>query len=147
MLAALGDSHDGSAEETDTDHEHPARDSADTVDEVTERNVQVVLSEDTVGRVEEALVGRALSVLLLGVDLVQILSGNGGGIHVDKVEVGRETLFALWLGLGNLEVVDGGRAGGPGRAQDALLLAVQQTEVRRGGVGREEEDGFLQSMG
>lgn len=54
-----------------------------------------------------------------------------------------QALLALGLGLGQLEVVDGGGAGGPGGAEDALVLAVQQTEAGGGRVSGEEEDGFL----
>jgi hypothetical protein len=54
-----------------------------------------------------------------------------------------QTLLAFRLGLGDLVVVDGGSPGRPGGAENAVLLAVQQTEVGRGRVGGEEEDGFL----
>jgi hypothetical protein len=59
------------------------------------------------------------------------------------VQGSREALLVSGLGLGNLVVVDGGGTGGPGSAENALLLAVQQTEVGGGRIGREEKDGFL----
>jgi hypothetical protein len=62
-------------------------------------------------------------------------------VHVDDVE--RSGSAAFSLGLGDLEVVDGGSSGGPDGAKDAVLLTVQQTEVGRGGIGGEKEGGFL----
>jgi hypothetical protein len=53
------------------------------------------------------------------------------------VERSGETLLALRLGLGQLEVEDGGSASGPSRAEDALFLTVQQTKV--GEVGSAEK--------
>lgn len=90
-----------------------------------------------------ALVGGHLLEVLLGVDLVEFLGSHGGGVHVDDVERSGQALLALGLGLGHLVVENGRGAGGPGSAEDALVLAVQQTEVRGGRVGGEKEDGFL----
>jgi hypothetical protein len=59
------------------------------------------------------------------------------------VERSGETLLTLGLGLGQLEVEDGGSTGGPGGAENALFLTVQQAKVGGGRVGREEKDGFL----
>lgn len=136
--------HNGTAEETDRNHEGPAGDGADRPDEVAKGNVQLVLGEPAVGGVQSALVGLDLLEVLLGVNLVQLLGGNGGGVHVNDVERSGETLLTLGLSLWHLEVEDGGSASGPGRAKDALFLTVQQTKVRGGWVGREEEDGFLE---
>jgi hypothetical protein len=77
------------------------------------------------------------------VNLVKLLGRDGGAVHVEDVERGRQALLALGLGLGQLEVVDRGGAGGPGRAENALLLTVQQTKVGGGRVGSEEESRFL----
>lgn len=93
---------------------------------------------------QSTLVGLDLLEVLLGVDLVQLLGGHGGGVQVDDVERSGETLLALRLGLGQLEVEDGGSASGPSRAEDALFLTVQQTKVGGGWVGGEEKDGFLE---
>lgn len=81
--------------------------------------------------------------LLLGVNLVELLWGHSGGVHVKDVQGSGEALLVDGLSLGNLVVVDGGSAGGPGGAENALRLAVQQTKVGGGGVGGEEKDGFL----
>lgn len=143
-LCKGGHVHDGTAEETDGNHEGPAGDGADGPDGVAEGNVQLVLGEPAVGGVEGTLIGGSLLESLLGVNLVQLLGGDGGGVHVDDVERGRQTCLALRLGLGHLEVEDRGSTGGPSRAEHALFLTVQLTKVGGGGVGGEEEDGFLE---
>lgn len=139
--------HKGTAEETDTDHERPAGDGTNAEDGVANGNVQAVLGEPAVGGVHGALVGGHFLKVLLGVDLVELIWGYGGGVHVDDVERSRQALLALGLGLGHLEVEDGGGAGRPGRAKNAIVLAVQQTEVRGGRIGGEKEDGFLDCDG
>lgn len=106
----------------------------------------MVLGEPAVGGVHGTLVGLDLLVGLLGVNLVQLLGGDGGGVHVDNVERSGETLLTLGLGLGQFEVEDGGGTGGPGGAENALFLTVQQTKVGGSRVGREEKDGFLVTM-
>ena len=78
---------------------------------------------------ESTLVEGGLLVGLLGVDLVDGLGGDGGGVQVNVVERSRGTLLAnRWL-LGDLVVLDGGSAGGPGGAQDLVGLTVQVSEV------------------
>lgn len=57
--------HEGTAEETDTNHEQPAGDSAETPDDVAKGNVELVLGEQTVNGVEDTLVRRDLLVGLL----------------------------------------------------------------------------------
>lgn len=117
--------HDRAAEETDANHEQPAGDSANGVDGVAERDVQVELGEPAVSRVQSTLVGRGLLVSLLGMNLVQLLGSDSGGIHIDDVERGRQALLVSRLRLRNLEVVDGGRAAGPGGTEDPLIFTVK----------------------
>jgi hypothetical protein len=62
---------------------------------------------------------------------------------VDNAEGSRGALLASGLLLGDLVILHGGGAGGPGGAQNLVGLAVQVSEVRGGGVSREEQDGFL----
>lgn len=90
---------------------------------------------------EDTLVRRDLLVGLLGVDLVDGLGGDGGGVQVDGAEGSRGALAGLLLG--NLVVLNGRRAGGPGGAENLVGLAVQVSEMGGGRVGREEKDGFL----
>lgn len=135
--------HNVTTEETNTNHERPAGDSADAEYRIAKGNDQAVLGEPAVGGVQGTLVGGLLLEVLLGVDLVEFLRCHGGGVHVDDVEGSGQALMALGLGLGDLEVVDGGGAGGPGCAENALVLAIQHAEVRGGRVGGEKEDGFL----
>jgi hypothetical protein len=78
------------------------------------------------------------------VNLVKLLRGDGGGVHVDDVERGRQTRLTLGLSLGHLEVEDGGSTGGPSRAENALFLTVHLAKVGSGGVGGEEENRFLE---
>lgn len=137
------DLHDSAAEETDTNHEHPAGNDANVVDSVTKGHVQVVPSQPAIGGVQGTLVSRNLLEVLLGVDLVELLRSNGGGVHVDEVERSGQALFTFRLSLGDLVVEDGGSTGGPDGTENALFLAVQQTKVRGGWVGSEEEGGFL----
>lgn len=92
---------------------------------------------------EGTLVGVNLFESLLGVNLVKLLGCDGGAVYVDDVERGGQALLALGLGLRQLEVVDGGGTGRPGRAEDPLLLTVQETKVGGGGIGSEEESRFL----
>lgn len=105
------DLHEGTAEEADADHEHPAGDGANAVDEVAKGQSQVVLGDPAVDGVESSLVGRDLLEFLLGVDLVELLWRDSGGVHVDDVQGGGEALLVDGLGLGNLVVVDGGSTG------------------------------------
>lgn len=135
--------HNSAAEETDENHKSPAGNGAKRPDGVAEGHVELVLGEPAVRGVEGTLVGVNLLESLLGVNLVKLLGCDGGAVHVEDVERGRQALLALGLGLGKLEVVDGGGAGGPGRAENALLLTVQQTKVGGGRVGGEEESRFL----
>jgi len=137
------DLHHGTAEETDTNHEQPAGNSTKTPDDVAKRDVELVLSEPAVNGVERTLVDRSLLVSLLGVDLVDGLGGDGGGVQVDSAERSRSTLLAGGLLLGDLVVLHGGSAGGPSGAKDLVGFAVQVSKVRGGGINREEKDGFL----
>lgn len=116
--------HDGTAEETDTNHEQPAGNSTNGVDGVANGHEQLVLSEPAVSGVESTGVLGGILVGLLRVDLLEVLRGNGGGVLVDDVQWGGQTLLALRLGLGDLVVVDGGSTGGPGSAKNAFLLTV-----------------------
>lgn len=78
---------------------------------------------------ESALVDGDLLVGLLGVDFVDGLGSNGGSVQVDGAEGSRGTLLAnSWL-LGDLVVLNGGSAGGPGGTQDLVGLAVQVSEL------------------
>lgn len=79
---------------------------------------------------ESALVDGDILVGLLGVDLVDGLGGNGGGVQVDVAEGSRGTLLANSRLLGDLVVLNGGSAGGPGGAQDLVGLAVQVSKLR-----------------
>lgn len=139
-------SHEGTAEEADTEHEHPAGDGANAVNKVTKGQSEVVLGDPTVGRVESALVSRNLLIVLLGVDLVKLFRCHGGGVHIDDMKGSRKALLVSGLGLGNLVVPDGGSTGRPGGAKNTLRLAVQHAKVGGGRVGGEEEDGFLDGL-
>lgn len=133
--------HESTAEHGNTDHEHPAGNSTDSVEGVSDRDVQLVLGEPAVSGVHSALVGLNLLEVLLRVDLVKLLGSDGGVVHVDDVHGSGSATFSL--GLRDLEVVDSGGTGRPDGAKDALLLTVQETEVGRGGISREKEGGFL----
>ena len=135
--------HNGTAKETDTNHEQPAGNSTNGEDGVAKGHEQLVLSQPAVSGVESAGVLSGILVDLLGVDLVEVLGGDGGGVHIDDMQWGGQTLLALRLGLGDLVVVDGGSTGGPGSTKNAVVLTVQQTEVGGSRIGREEKDGFL----
>jgi hypothetical protein len=63
---------------------------------------------------------------------------------VDSAEGSRGALLAGGTLLGNLEVVHGRGAGRPDGAKDLVGLAIQVSEVRRGRVGGEQKDGFLE---
>lgn len=93
------------------------------------------------------LIQRALLIVLLGVDLVQLLGSNGGGVRVDDVQRSGWALFTFGLRLGDLVVVDGRGAAGPDGAENAVLFAVQQSKVGGSSVRREKEDRFLDEDG
>lgn len=128
-------SHHGTAEETDTNHEHPARDGTESPDHVTHRDAELVLRNPAINGVESTLVGGELLVVLLGVNLVDSLGGDGGSVQVQVVERSGGALLASGLLLGKLVVHDGGSAGRPGGAEHLVRLAVQITEVRRIRIG------------
>lgn len=140
------DLHHGTAEETDADHEQPAGNSAEAPDDVSQRDIELVLGEQAVNGVERTLVRRNLLIGLLGVNLVDSLGSDGGRVEVDGAEGSESALLASRLFLGDLVVLHGWGAGGPGGAQNLVGFAVQVSEVRGGGVSREEEDGFLVIM-
>jgi len=117
--------HDIAAEEADTDHEQPAGNRADGKDGIAKGHEQLVLGQPAVGGVEGALVLRDLLEVPLGVDLIQLLGGDGGGVHVDNVQRNGQTPLAFGQGLGDLVVIDGGSAGRPGGAENAVFFAVQ----------------------
>lgn len=93
---------------------------------------------------ESTLVDGGLLVGLLAVDIVDNLGGNGGRVQVNSVKGSRGALLAGGTLLGDLEVVHGRGAGRPDGAKDLVGLAVQVSEVRRGRVGGEQKDGFLE---
>lgn len=95
--------HDRPAEEANTDHKEPAGNNAETKEDVTERNVQAVLSEPAIKRVEGALVGFLALPCLIGMDLVDDFRSNGRGVQVVEVDWSRGTGLA-WNGNWNLEV-------------------------------------------
>jgi hypothetical protein len=74
--------------------------------------------------VESTLVERGLLIGLLGVDIVDNLGGNSGGVQVDSAEGSRGALLAGGTLLGNLVVVDGGGASRPDGAKDLVGLAI-----------------------
>jgi hypothetical protein len=121
------------------------RDQAESVDTVAQGNDESVLGDPTVHRVHGTLVSGNILVGLLGVDLVDGVGGNSGRVQADDVKRGLGALGSL-LGLGDLEVPKARCAGDPGRAENLVGLAVQVTEIGRGRVGREQEDGLLMTQ-
>lgn len=79
---------------------------------------------------ESALIDGDILVGLLGVNLVDGLGSDGSGVQVNVAERSRGTLLANRGLLGDLVVLDGGSAGGPGGAQNLVGLAVQVSELR-----------------
>lgn len=85
--------HNVTADERDTDHESPAGNLGEAPDSVADGNVEAVLSERAVERVEEALVRRGLLVGLLEVDGGDLRRGDGGAVERDGAHSGgREAL-------------------------------------------------------
>lgn len=142
MRSEQDNSHEGTAEEADADHEKPAGDGTEAVDDISKREQKVVLSEPAVRGVKRTVVGRGLLPDLLRVDLVDGLRGHGGRVQVDSVE-GSVGALLTKLGLGHLEEPDRRSTGTPSRAKNLVLFAVQLTEVRGGRIGGEEKHGFL----
>jgi hypothetical protein len=136
-------SHEGTAEQGDTNHEHPARDGTETPDEVAQGNVQVVLGKPAIDGMQSTLVGGDIMIHLLPVDLVDLIGSDGSRVEIEDVERSGRLYLADLGSLGNLIVEDGGSAGGPDGAQDGGRLAVHETEVRRDGIRSEQESGFL----
>lgn len=134
--------HESTAEEADADHEEPAGDGTEAVDDISKREQKVVLSKPAIRGVKRTIVRSGLLVDLLRVDLVDGLRGHGGRVQVDSVEGSGGALLTK-LGLGHLEVPDRRSTGTPGRAKNLVLFAVQLTEVRGGRIGGEQKHGFL----
>ena len=80
---------------------------------------------------------------LLGVDLVDILTSDSANVKAVDMDLG------VWLGLIGLgldrevKVPDGRRTSGPDGAKQAVLLAVNSAESRRGTVSSEQGQRFL----
>lgn len=134
--------HHRPANETDEDHEEPAGNDAESVDSIAQRDVESVLSDPSICWVQVTLVSGNIEVGLLGVDIVDVSSGNSGRVQVDHMKR-RGGTFRSILGLGNLEVPITGGACSPSRAKNLVFLAVQVTQIRRSRVGREQKNGFL----
>lgn len=91
---------------------------------------------------QETHVGRGLLEMLLGMELVDRLGGNGGRVQVRGVKSSGSASLTQ-LGLGDLEVPDRGSACGPSSAENLVCLTVQPSKVRGGGIGGEQKNGFL----
>lgn len=109
----MENSHYRPAAHADNNHEKPARDYSKAVNDVAQRHKKAIFSEPAICRVECALIGGSVLVVLLGMDLVDCLRGDCGRVHVDDVQRSRWALLG-GLSLWNLEVPDGWSTSGPG---------------------------------
>lgn len=137
--------HHASADKADANHHNPARDKADVVDGIAKDNIETVLREPAVGRVEGALILDPVLPELLGVDLVDVLRSDGGDVEAGDVDL------RLWLGeigcghLGEVEVPDSRGAGRPDGAEKRLLLTIDLSKTRGGLISSEEGQRLLYS--
>lgn len=134
--------HHSPAGKADENHKEPAGDQTECPDTVTHGDAETVLRDPAVCRVHGALVRGNILVGLLGVDLVESVGGNRGGVQADDVER-RLGAFGAILCLRDLEIPNTGDTGHPGRAQNRVRLAVQGCQVGGGRVCGKQKNGFL----
>lgn len=134
--------HEGPAEKRDQDHRQPRRHLSHAPSSVSKGNGQVVLLEETVEWVENALVGRNLVNLVVDDKLLEGLGGGRGAVQglVAELRNGRRL---VGQGLGDAELDQRRRADGPRVAEDVLLLAVEETKLRRRGLRGDDRGGCL----
>lgn len=136
------DLHNSPAEEADPDHDKPARDGTNGIEDITRGDEEAVLGEPAVGRVEGTRVRGDLLVLLLGVDLVDGIRGDIGRVQPHGVKIDDGMILSK-ARLGDFEVVDGRATSGPHGAEDLVRFTVEISQIGRGRVSRQEKDGLL----
>lgn len=107
-------SHHGPAEEADEDHEKPARDCAEGIDDIACRDQKSPLRKPAIRSVEGALVRAPLLIGLLRVNLVKGLGRYSCRVEVHIVLSGGRALLADLSR--DLEVRNRRRTSGPSRA-------------------------------
>ena len=85
---------------------------------------------------------RAGLVRLLRMDLHNLLRRRGGRVQANDMD-GRHGLALIGRGDGQLQVPNHRRAGEPGRAEDGILVAVEDRELRPFRVGGQHGGGFV----
>jgi len=131
--------HEGSADERNTNHEHPTWDNSENPEKVTERHSEAVLGENAVEWVEVALVKRLRLPFLGGVKIRERLDSSGGSVQRLNANID----WRRW----RRELHDPERwwAGTPGIAEDRLVVAVEVSELRGSRVGRPEGCSLIES--
>ena len=129
--------HEGPAEERDEDHGQPGGHLGEGPGDVSVRNGEAVLLQDTVKGVEGTLVRGNLVNLVLKNKLPESRGGGRGAVQrlVAVLGNGRRLVSQR---LGDVELDQRRRAETPRVAEDVLLLAVEVAKLgRRGGSGKD----------
>lgn len=117
--------HDGPATHGDDNHHQPARDLGETVADIAKRNKQAMTGKEAVEWMHESIDGPALLPCLLGVDFIDCLWVDSGGVHANSLDgCFRSNIRVGRIEGRNLEMPDVRRAGQPSRAEKSFLLAV-----------------------
>ena len=131
------DAHEGSADERDEDHGQPRRHLGEAPEDVGERESEAVLLNLTVEWVPVALIRGNLLVLAVDEQLLERLGGGGSAVQGQETSGGGGSRL-VGQRLGDLEVVERRRADRPRVAEELLLIAVDDGELGRVGLGGQE---------
>jgi len=125
--AAIGNSHEGPAQNTDEDHRKPAGHLSEGPVGVSERNGSRAAGDEAIKGVEWASIGLGLLVLRLCVYGNDIGGSDRSAVQANVAD--RCILLDGW----NQEVIDGWRSSSPNITKDRLCFAVQDGKLRAGG--------------
>lgn len=127
------DLHHSAAKHGDTNHESPAGDGVHDPQDITHSGGEAVLGQLSVVRVEEPVMQLSVGPVAILVQLDEVVRGHGGHVEALGVDVDRGR------GGQDLEDPEGAGGGGPGVAEDGLVVAVDQGGM--GAVGLKGEFG------
>ncbi len=131
-------SHDSSAQEGDTNHEHPAGNNSEEPENISKRNSKTVFGELAIEWVEPTLVWGDLLPVSSLVEVDESLGSSGGEVHVFGSDINRRGRSR------NTEEPESRRARSPSIAENGLRIAVEVREMRRSRINAPEKGSLVE---